>query len=149
MQNLLTGLLGTANAAAAYGIVDTATDKTRIKYWQHGVDSLQELFSNPIDPYLRPDQVSMLDRIDLLKAFAARVRTGYYGRGCPGRTSTVTDALCSIGKTCELAGFPNPIWSSEDLLYALTRSRPWPRTQTSDSSQLKTSARQTKRQSLS
>jgi hypothetical protein len=45
--------------------------------------------------------------------FAERVRKGNYGRGKAVGVQQVTVALRAIGKTCELAGKPNPVYRAE------------------------------------
>jgi hypothetical protein len=49
----------------------------------------------------------------LITAFAARVRTGAYGRGDQVGVQTVTKALAAISKTCQLVGKQSPVTQTE------------------------------------
>ena len=63
------------------------------------------------------------DRLHMLLAFAAKVRSGVLGRGRQVQASTVTSAVCHVGQTFELAGHRDP-WLAQDspnLHLALTR----------------------------
>jgi hypothetical protein len=53
------------------------------------------------------------ERIELLAAFAERVRRGHCGNGNTVRAGTVQVALCAIGKTFEMDGLPNPTYRCE------------------------------------
>jgi hypothetical protein len=53
------------------------------------------------------------DRLDLLMAFARRVRQGHYGKGNQVTAGTVQVALRAIGATFELDARPNPTYRSE------------------------------------
>jgi hypothetical protein len=59
------------------------------------------------------DTVPTDERIELLAAFAQRVRSGCYGEGFRVGAATVQVALCAIGKTFELDGLPNPTYHCE------------------------------------
>ena len=91
----------------ANGVVDK-NHKTREKYWTCWSNYTQAFRKKP---YLT--DCSETQQIILITAFAARVRTGYYGLGNRVRVKTVTDALSAISKTIELAGLPSPIYQTE------------------------------------
>ena len=85
------------------------TASTREKYWacwRRYCSTWKE------DPYLQdaPD----LTRTIILTAFAARVRSGFYGRGNEIKVPSVADALASVAKTIELAGKQSPIHRAPD-----------------------------------
>ena len=90
-----------------------ATSRGRKKYWDHW-----QQYTAPVgvDPYLQ--DASFQKRIRLLSGFAARVRTGYYGKGNQVKNCTVSSALTAIGQTIALACDANPIKAvgSERLL---------------------------------
>ena len=50
----------------------------------------------------------------IITAFAARVRTGFYGHGRQVTVQTVKLALSSISKTIELAGQRSPIYKADE-----------------------------------
>jgi hypothetical protein len=91
----------------ANGVVDK-NHKTREKYWTHWSNYTATFRKHP---YLT--DCSKTQQIILITAFAARVRTGYYGLGNHVRTKTVADALSAISKTIELAGLPSPVYQTE------------------------------------
>ena len=103
--------------AIASGVV-AKTTQTREKYWNHW-SSYASVCG--IDPFL-PDDIPALERNIIVTAFAARVRTGSYGRGAQIRVQGVTDALASISKTIELAGQQSPIYRA-DQKYTLPIER--------------------------
>lgn len=63
---------------------------------------------NGLDPFLKgvPEDA----QIGLLTGFARYVREGSAGRGHQVRSGSVSDALCAIGKTFEMACLPNPTY---------------------------------------
>jgi hypothetical protein len=80
-----------------------------MRYWRHwrrfvkpfaGVDAM--LTTVPTD-----------ERIELLAAFAERVRNGDYGKGTRVQAGTVQVALCAVGKTFEMDGRDNPTYRCE------------------------------------
>ena len=85
------------------GVVDANT-RARQKYWAHWKDYCN-MFNT--SPYLR--QQTRLQQNILITAFAARVRTGAYGKGRRVKVQTVTKALGAVSKTIELAGERSPI----------------------------------------
>ena len=89
------------------GVVDQ-NNKTREKYWNHW-----KHYTNAfkIKPHL--EQCSNAEKIILITGFAARVRTGYYGKGRTVRVQSVTKALAAISTTIELAGESSPIYKTE------------------------------------
>jgi hypothetical protein len=84
------------------------TAKTREKYWK---DWCAYSTQCTPDPYLR--KLTKCERAILLTGFAARVRTGAYGRGDQVKVQTVTDALAAISKTCQLVGEQSPVYETE------------------------------------
>lgn len=78
--------------------------KTRQKYWTHWCHYTATFNKTPF-----LSQCSNLDKSIIITAFAARVRSGYYGRKHRVKVQTVTDALSAITKTFELAGEQSPI----------------------------------------
>jgi len=66
-----------------------------------------------VDPLL--EHTDPLIRDVVITAFAARVRTGYYGRGDEIRVSGVTEAISAISKTIELAGYKSPVYRSPNV----------------------------------
>ena len=105
-QAELTGLFRAANGAIANGVVD-ATHHERKRYWDHWVTFVQ---SHHMDPHLR--SVPHIDQVELLSAFASKVRSGAFGRGHRIRAATVQVALRAVGATFELAGQPNPTYNA-------------------------------------
>ena len=90
------------------GVV-AATAKSRIRYWNKW-QSYASLFR--IDPFLQ--NVPPLERDIVVTAFAARVRSGYYGRGKQVSTGEVRTALAAISKTIELVGERSPIYRADN-----------------------------------
>jgi hypothetical protein len=60
-----------------------------------------------VDPYLQ--DAPFQERIRLLSGFAARVRTGFYGKGNQVKNRTVSSVLTAVGQTIALACDANPI----------------------------------------
>jgi hypothetical protein len=89
------------------------TSRGRKKYWDHW-----QAYASPlgVDPYLQ--DTPFQKRIRLLSGFAARVRTGYYGKGREVKNCTVISALTAVGQTIALACKKNPtkVTGSERLL---------------------------------
>ena len=69
-----------------------------------------------VDPFLQDTPFS--ERVCLLKGFAGRVRTGYYGRGKQVQAGSMSSAITSVGQMIALATNSNPtkIVGSEKLL---------------------------------
>ena len=82
--------------------------RTREKYWTHW-RAYTKLFKK--DPYLT--SCTNVQQIIIVTAFAAQVRSGYYGKGKQVTVQTVTQALSAITKTCELVGEPSPVLQTE------------------------------------
>ena len=80
---------------------------TRQKYWSRWSEYCS---SFRIDPFLQ--EATKLEQIVLTTGFAARVRTGAYGRGDKIKVQSVTEALAAISKTIELAGQPSPLYKA-------------------------------------
>ena len=95
--------------AAANGIT-AQTNAEHKKYWRHWVRYAN---STGIDPFLNPTTVPPIERDIIAGAFAARVRTGRYGRGNQIKVGGVSDALAAISKTIELAGQPSQLYRAE------------------------------------
>jgi len=75
------------------------TTRDRKKYWSHWSRYAAAFRCNEF-----LTDVSPIERDIIVTAFAARVKSGFYGRGNPVKVKTVTDALSAISKTIELAG---------------------------------------------
>jgi len=67
-----------------------------------------------INPFLHPNSVPPLERDIIAGAFAARVRSGQYGRRNQIKAGSVTDALAVVSKTIELAGQPSLFYRSKN-----------------------------------
>ena len=69
-----------------------------------------------VDPFLQDTSFSV--RVCLLKGFAGRVRTGYYGRGKQVQAGSVSSAITAVGQAIALATNTNPtkIVGSDKLL---------------------------------
>ena len=104
-------------AAIANGITPKAT-QTREKYWQHWANYATRC---GVDPFLQ--DTPPLTRDIVINAFAARVRTGTFGRGVTIRVQGVTDAILSISKTIQLAGLRCPIYREDGVSYNLSTQR--------------------------
>ena len=104
--------------AASSGVTPRTTTE-RQKYWRHWASFARAAGT---DPFLNPDTVHPLERDIITAAFAARVRSGRFGRGHQIRVGGVTDALAAISKTIELAGKPSPIYRA-DQKYQLLLER--------------------------
>ena len=81
------------------------TTQTRLRYWE-----AWETYAHTcgIDPMLQ--ETSPVQRDVVVTAFAARVRTGHFGRKKTVKTGSVSDAIAAISKTIELAGLPSPLY---------------------------------------
>ena len=102
--------------AASTGVV-AKTAQTREKYWKHWARYASVC---GVDPFLQ--DVPPIEQDIIVTAFAARVRTGHYGRGLPITVSGVTSALAAISKTIKLAGQQSPIYRG-DQKYTLAIER--------------------------
>jgi hypothetical protein len=89
--------------------VDAAT-KSRQKYWSHWVDYTAAFQQSPL-----LENLTDMQKLVILTAFAARVRTGYFGRGSQVRVPSVTEALSAVAKTLQLAGEQSPIHEAEGI----------------------------------
>ena len=86
------------------------THRAREKYWIHWSNYAKSV---GIDPLLQ--ETSPLIRDLVITAFAARVRTGYYGQGRQIQVQSVTQALSAISKTIELAGYRSPVYRAPSV----------------------------------
>ena len=95
------------------------TSNTREKYWKHWAGYVQPL---GMDPFL-PQNTPHHHVVRLLTGFAARVRTGFYGRGKQITASAVTRVIMAIGQTIALARGVNPtkVPGSDKLLPRLSQ----------------------------
>jgi hypothetical protein len=84
-----------------------ANNETRRKFWKDWCGYVKPFNTSP---YLDDKRA---DTLLILVGFAERVRRGNYGRGKTVGVQQVTVALRAIGKTCELAGKPNPVYRAE------------------------------------
>ena len=106
-QDLFKSDFISAWASINNGVVDQ-NNKTREKYWNHWKAYTNACKSNP-----NLVNCSNAEKIILITGFAARVRTGHYGRGRTVRVQSVTKALAAISTTIELAGESSPIYKTE------------------------------------
>lgn len=65
-----------------------------------------------VDPFLQ--NVHPIDRDLVVSAFAARVRTGAFGRGKQVTAKEVRTALAAVSKTIELAGQHSPLYRADN-----------------------------------
>jgi hypothetical protein len=86
-----------------YGGRMEETTKKRKAYWKRWVTYVLPL---GVDPYLQ--QTPHKHRVRALSGFAARVRSGAYGRGKQIRVGSVSSAITAIGTTIALAYGVNP-----------------------------------------
>ena len=91
------------------GVVDAAT-KSRQKYWAHWVEYASAYNQSPL-----LDNLSDMHKLVIITAYAARVRTGYFGRGGQVRVPSVTEALSAVAKTLQLAGKQSPIHEADGV----------------------------------
>ncbi len=75
------------------GRVETHS-KNRSHHWQNWCAYVRPL---GVDPYLKHSEYGERSRI--LSGYAARVRTGYYGRGKQIKATTVSLAITAVGQT--------------------------------------------------
>jgi len=94
--------------AVANGTTDK-TQKAREKYWGHWTEYCRTF---GIDPFLR--RAERLEAIVIAAGFAAKVRTGAYGKRNQIKVQGVAQALAAISKTIELAGEQSPIYTAPD-----------------------------------
>jgi hypothetical protein len=88
------------------GVV-AATTQTRQKYWAYW-KSYTAAYNQ--DAFML--NCNAVQRSIIITAFAARVRSGYYGLGKTVGVQTVTNALSAVSKTIELAGQPSPVYQA-------------------------------------
>ena len=100
-----TSLLGAKGRSVYTGVV-AANHKERKRYWGHWTGFIRP-FSG-VDTMLT--DVPTDERIELMAAFAERVRHGHYGDGARVQAGTIQVALCAIGKTFEMDGRTNPTY---------------------------------------
>ena len=109
-----------------------ATENGRQKYWKHWTQYVRCWNRGPF-----LDNETQLESNIIIQAYAARVRTGFYGEGNTVKVQTVTKALAAISKTLELAGQPSPVYredqkyqvSIEKMIEGMRRADPLPRPQ--------------------
>jgi hypothetical protein len=92
--------------AISNGVVDE-NNRAREKYWSYWTEYCAAFNQ---EPYL--SGCSCLKQNIIITAFAARVRTGHYGRGHRVKVQTVANALSAISKTLELAGQSSPVYET-------------------------------------
>jgi hypothetical protein len=90
----------TARAALDDATVDTATRATSWRWWQ------QYCTDCGTDPWLRDTTPAI--RSQLLLGFAARTRTGFFGKGWQVGAQTVEKALRHVAQAFVLEGYPDP-----------------------------------------
>ena len=89
--------------------VTAKTAQSRTKYWRQWQSYATAWGKNAFLSDAAP-----IEKGIILTAFAARVRTGFYGRGSQVRVPSVSEALAAISKTIELAGQPSPVYRFEE-----------------------------------
>ena len=109
-------ILSARRALAAGTVIKTASD--REKYWNLWREYAT---SCKIDPWL--SNISQLEAEIIISGFAARIRSGSYGRGHQVTVSTVQDGLSAITKTFELAGQLSPIYQPGTTKYVTNIQR--------------------------
>eukprot|EP00957_Ditylum_brightwellii_P093971 7155361-Ditylum_brightwellii.AAC.2 len=99
----------TSDTMSAWRAIDNgttpATAKARGKHWHHWKKYVQ-LWKK--DSFL--DDTNRLECSIILTAFAARVRTGFYGQGNQVCVSSVMEVLSAISKTIQLARKQSPVY---------------------------------------
>ena len=83
--------------------------KTRLKYWSHWIQYTGAFLQ---DKFLK--DCTTRQRNIIVTAFAARVRTGHYGRGHEIKVKSVKDALSAVSKTFQLAGESSPVYQANE-----------------------------------
>ena len=81
-----------------------SNSKNRSTHWANWCTYVQPM---GVDPSLQFSNHT--ERVRLLTGFAARTRTGYYGRHRTVKAATVASALTAIGQTIALEHAVNPI----------------------------------------
>ncbi len=104
----------TARAALDDAMVDSAARATSWRWWQ------QYCTDCGTDPWLRDTTPAI--RSQLLLGFAARTRTGFFGKGRQVGAQTVEIALRHVAQAFVLEGYPDPrrAGSGSDLALPLT-----------------------------
>jgi hypothetical protein len=95
-----------------------ATTQTRDKYWREWKAYVKPL---GVDPYLQKATTTHATKCRMLSGFAARVRTGKYGRGRKVAAASVSSALTAVGQTIIVDTGVNPtkVEGANKLLYPL------------------------------
>ena len=86
-----------------------ANTRTRLKYWTHWVKYTGAFLQDPFLEHCNTQQCNII-----ITAFAAQVRTGYYGLGRQIKAKGVADALSAIAKTFQLAGKHSPVHQAHE-----------------------------------
>lgn len=88
-------------------------------YWTHWVTYCSAV---GVDPFL--SKTPFQDTVRFLTGFAARVRSGYYGRKKQVTTGTVSKAITAIGQTIAMERRVNPtkLKNSMSLLLQLSQT---------------------------
>ena len=92
------------------------TAKTREKYWAAWCRYCSKWNQ---DPYLQG--LEPLEATIIVSAFAARVRTGFYGRGNEVKVPSVCDAIAAISTSIKLVGKQVPFKEAEDFTLPVKR----------------------------
>ena len=103
----------TSDVLSAWRAIDNGvtaqTAADREKYWKEWI---RYAATWKIDPYLQ--NCDHLDIIIVVGAFAARVRTGFFGRGLQIKVPTVAKALSAITTSIRMVGKSCPFKEAED-----------------------------------
>ena len=100
----------------ATGTVDN-TAKRRQKYWKDWCNYTKLWGYSPFLTHNNSLECSIV-----ITAFAARVRTGYFGNGKAIKVGSVTEAIGAISTSCQLAGQPSPVHKTHET-YVLPVAR--------------------------
>ena len=90
------------------GVVDQ-NNRKREKYWKLWCNYTQIFHKHPT-----LSDCTNSEQIIIITAFAARVRTGFYGRGRVVKVQTIKDTPAAISKTIKLAGEQSPIYKTDE-----------------------------------
>lgn len=92
--------ISAAGEAINNAVVDADPRHRIFNHWTRYVSQFQ------IDPYLKNRDIAT--GTQLLLAFAARYRTGHFGRGSQVGSQAVEKAIRAVAQTIVLAGYPDP-----------------------------------------
>ena len=106
-KNFLKSDIITAWQTIDNGVVEQ-NNRERQKYWNHWTTYTKHYNKHPF-----LTDCSEAETVIIITAFAARVRTGIYGRHNIVKVQTLKKALAAISKTIELTGQSSPIYKAD------------------------------------